>query len=1352
MLGHVPDEVMRNVTVPEAWFDLVEKFDKRLEVHWWSTHLPENAVYTGFMRSFTVSYLILSVVCTVLWILYRVAVVSVRNATHGDYMFEEHIPIHRLKSLSRRDRDEPAHNEKPIQKRLSAQPRALTFVEKTSSHVVDDNGSFNSLVEFAAQDSIGSAETGHYPENQMLQHGYKRVFCGFFVHFLWDVLGWISQGFLICLIFRKYVTADPDLTYAFFWGFYPSAALMFILVAFPPHMIWFLLPCDLDDATHILVQELDEDAAAGQKEARGWNYFTLRWLGSGDGKGHKHTVVKVLRAAGFQEKRFEYNCTTYMWKAEDGRYRRSGAVDTFNAAGLATKDVNAMHQAEKNRHNVLVPSVMRTLLQEFRQGFTVYQVYSAYKDLLHGRWNEAIATIFVAMGFSTWRAMQMVRKGQQEVRELAHMDGPVEVMRDQEWVTLSLRELVPRDVIRLGLGPVPCDCVVLEGSCVADECTLTGEPTPIQKVALPAIQAQQEEVKTSKVAPKSVLHAGSEIIQGSNCLCVVIATGTATMKGRLIRTVLFPSSATFKFDNELPYVVIACFLYSMITWGCLLLNHVNLAAHGHWYYYRVKALDVACGCMFKLLHPLLPLSFSAGYHVASLRLKKHGIRCISPPRLSLAGKMHIAVFDKTGTLTHLGMELVFMRPVSEMVFTSMLWIDSGVEAMLPRGTPTPVWLIGMATAHSVDWVNDAPVGPALDISMFYATGFKFEGTHPVRNVKVFSGRGQEVDVLRVLEFDQDYKSSGAIVRLRKETGEKAGYVFIKGSPEKMAKVSTVPSNYASVAEQAAKDGYYALSLAYKEVPLDALDMLCSASRNDLETDLQLVGLLLYQNHVKPESRPALQELRAGLIRPVMCTGDNVLTGVKVAKDAGMLSEDEMVYVGALGDEGEVIWKGEYGERPPNDEALLSAELAIDGETYEVLIQQQTLRKYLMQVRVFGRMGPEQKVDLIRQYQAQGFIVAMCGDGGNDCGALRAAHVGVALTNAEASIVAPFSSAQDRSIISVVQIAKAGRGCLATNLTCYKVFFVCGLFATFHEQYGHVITGKWPSELQRSYTSYLFPVVTVLALSSTVRECTKLTNRRIPSSLFSPVMLFGISVPFLVYMISCLLTWLCLLPLQSWYQDYDPAIMRFVVRQGERKVSDHWDPASSFCISSFMLIGITLAFVSNDMEQPIYTNCPIMIAMGSASVLSALFTFTGPSKLTCHFRVNCDNKSLSGVDAYKLDSMIEEVMSTTNVAGCFLSPHIIRWVMPWRFPETAHVPAYLPTKSSEIPCHPPRDSGLPDDVNPNNIFPLGWKLVLCVLILLAGGLQVWFIKVGNEPFCNWLRSKSKRRLKHAELVI
>merc|ERR1719356_1673275 len=94
---------------------------------------------------------------------------------------------------------------------------------------------------------------------------------------------------------------------------------------------------------------------------------------------------------------------------------------------------------------------------------------------------------------------------------------------------------------------------------------------------------------------------------------------------------------------------------------------------------------------------------------------------------------------------------------------------------------------------------------------------------------------------------------------------------------------------------------------------------------------------------------------------------------------------------------------------------------------------------LSRIRVLGRMSPNCKVALVKNLQQLGRYVSMCGDGGNDSGALRSAHVGVALTTGDASIVASFSSGENTSLFRLVEVLREGRACLMTSPSCYSFY-------------------------------------------------------------------------------------------------------------------------------------------------------------------------------------------------------------------------------------------------------------------------------------------------------------------------
>ena len=116
-------------------------------------------------------------------------------------------------------------------------------------------------------------------------------------------------------------------------------------------------------------------------------------------------------------------------------------------------------------------------------------------------------------------------------------------------------------------------------------------------------------------------------------------------------------------------------------------------------------------------------------------------------------------------------------------------------------------------------------------------------------------------------------------------------------------------------------------------------------------------------------------------------------------------------------------------------------IAITGKAFNHLVyslsEQATLHRVLFKAQIYARMSPDDKAVLVEQLQK--FCkteVGMCGDGANDCGALKQADVGISLSEAEASIAAPFTS-QIQDISAVVEVLREGRCSLTTSFQTFK---------------------------------------------------------------------------------------------------------------------------------------------------------------------------------------------------------------------------------------------------------------------------------------------------------------------------
>lgn len=214
------------------------------------------------------------------------------------------------------------------------------------------------------------------------------------------------------------------------------------------------------------------------------------------------------------------------------------------------------------------------------------------------------------------------------------------------------------------------------------------------------------------------------------------------------------------------------------------------------------------------------------------------------------------------------------------------------------------------------------------------------------------------------------------------------------------------------------------------------------NRDEMEQDIAFMGLIVFKNQLKPDTTEQIGLLKAGATRTVMITGDTALTGVYIARQCGMAVSGSRTLLGEMDNNG-LRWTDvdTFIEEPDVDKALrdTTVELAVTGQAFQYLLDHDLIRKYLLSIRVFARMTPHGKVQCVQLHMERG-ITAMTGDGGNDCGALRAAHVGIAMSDAEASIVSPFSTSL-RSVASCVELIRQGRAALATSITGYK-YLIC----------------------------------------------------------------------------------------------------------------------------------------------------------------------------------------------------------------------------------------------------------------------------------------------------------------------
>ena len=794
--------------------------------------------------------------------------------------------------------------------------------------------------------------------------------------------------------------------------------------------------------------------------------------------------------------------------------------------------------------------------------FNGYNIYSAI----------IVFFTLTSLGDSLWEA----HKNIQNLYKMSYFKINVSIYRNlpptsqlssihQYRQTVCSFDLVPGDIVEIPEdNPLPADVILLNGSCIVNEAMLTGESTPIMKVSLPY---NDQIFNPSKNGKSSILLSGTKCIETRfylkgkiPVLGFVYQTGFNTLKGQLVRSILFPKGNPFNFyKDSLKFIVTLAFVaLGGLAWTIYSYFLVN-----------AKSKDILMACLDMItvvIPPALPTCMSIGIAFAISRLKKANIFCISPNKINQAGKVGIMCFDKTGTLTEEGLDMYGTLGIAiinkKPEFSGLLQVKDLVKREKKSRTMSYL-LQTLGSCHSLTKVQGKIIGDSMDIKMFEATGWNFEEneqgyddmvlavvTPPetsnsppmpdsfeelqssllksTMNRSCYSPLKQnnenslpkKLGIIKRFEFTSNLQRMSVIVKDLKADKFR---LYVKGSPEKLrelCKPISIPEGFHDKLDDYAKKGFRILACGTKSLDI-TFQSLEKLKREEIENDLVFIGFLIMENRVKGATPGSISKLHKAEIRTVMVTGDNILTAISVAKQCGLIPSEHLVFYGEIDSKKNIIWKdfhnndnkillnqnnfdspsiirssrfstkGDDKEMTlkPSDQNVFNLQsmesltdskrkelkgkkekvnrnrhysmiennpipwlknsdeqfsLALTGEVFMRLIEEKNgpekdvFDKMLEKARIFARMNPNEKTILIQELQKVkvGIFVGMCGDGVNDCGALKAADVGISLSEVEASIAAPFTS-KIPDISCVLEVLKEGRCSLTTSLQCFK---------------------------------------------------------------------------------------------------------------------------------------------------------------------------------------------------------------------------------------------------------------------------------------------------------------------------
>ena len=561
-------------------------------------------------------------------------------------------------------------------------------------------------------------------------------------------------------------------------------------------------------------------------------------------------------------------------------------------------------------------------------------------------------------------------KAEKALDALKNMSAPhARVIRDGRESVIDASQLVPGDIIRLEAGDfIPADARLLKSASLkSEESALTGESVPSEK------DAEAEVAENAGIGDRSnMVFSGCSVTYGT-ATAVVTATGMNTEMGKIAGLLEGEEDGQTPLQQKLAQL--GKYLGFVALAACAVIFVVGLASGMEVLEIFMTAVSLAVSAIPEGLPAIVTIVLAIG--VQRMVRKNALIRRL--PAVETLGSASVICSDKTGTLTQNRMTLVKAYVDGENAPEDISSANSEkVRELLRYGT--------LCCDGSVTFGPDGEqhIGDPTETAIIV-------GAHK---------NGMEKDALnsaspRLAEipFDSDRKLMTTVNRMNGKI-----IVIVKGAFDVMASrcVAGDIETARRMNDEMSRNALRVLAIGYKEMELGAVPE--NPTPEELENGLTFMGLVGMIDPPRPEATAAVAVCRRAGIKPVMITGDHVVTASAIARDLGILED--------------------------GDRAVTGAEL--DAMTEE------QLDKEVEHISVYARVSPENKIRIVKAWQRKGQVVSMTGDGVNDAPALKAADIGCAMgiTGTDVAKGAADMTLTDDNFATIVDAVREGRGIYA----------------------------------------------------------------------------------------------------------------------------------------------------------------------------------------------------------------------------------------------------------------------------------------------------------------------------------
>ena len=649
------------------------------------------------------------------------------------------------------------------------------------------------------------------------------------------------------------------------------------------------------------------------------------------------------------------------------------ALGTDENSGL-TFD-KASEQARKYGPNKLKEKKKKTNLQRFFDQFKdvmililiAAAVISFVIACIEGEPKEFFEPVLILLIVIVNAIMGVMQesKAEKALDALKNLSAPhARVIRGGVESVIDASELVPGDIIKLEAGDfVPADARLLHSvSLKSEESALTGESVPSEKDA---------NAKVSESAAlgdrANMVFSGCSITYGTGT-AVVCATGMDTEMGKIAN--LLDNETETQTPLQKKLADLGKYLGILALAACAVIFVVGIVNGIPAMEIFMTAVSLAVSAIPEGLPAIVTIVLSIGVQ----RMVKRNALIRRLPAVETLGSASVICSDKTGTLTQNRMTLVkaYIDGASDIEDVSEVCSEN-IKKLLMYGT--------LCCDGSVVFNQDEVqhIGDPTETAIVFAAhklGYKKEEL------------AESCPRVAEIPFDSDRKLMTTVNEI-----DGKYVVIVKGAFDVMSTrcVSGDIERAKLMTERMSENALRVLAVGYKEI--DKIPEVPTSE--ELENGLDFMGLVGMIDPPRPEAKAAVTTCRRAGIKPVMITGDHVVTASAIARELGIL---------------------EVG-----DKAITGAELDAMNDS--------ELDREVEHISVYARVSPENKIRIVKAWQRRGQVVSMTGDGVNDAPALKAADIGCAMgiTGTDVAKGAADMTLTDDNFATIVEAVREGRG-------------------------------------------------------------------------------------------------------------------------------------------------------------------------------------------------------------------------------------------------------------------------------------------------------------------------------------